>query len=110
MTIRQQIAALTSPVARELLGGLADEIEQMIVVPDSWLPEKFQGSKAGGRTLSQLREMDSHNEEFDHDAERARRVELYRKQFEESKTPDFFVIEYQPFMHETGKKKKKSLF
>ena len=105
MTIRDQIAGLTSPVARELLTGLADEIEQMIMVPDSWLPEKFQGSKAGGRTLSQLREMTSHDGEFDHDAERARRVELYRKQFEESE-----IIEYEPFMNETGKKKKKSLF
>lgn len=108
MTIRQQIAALTSPVARELLGGLADEIEQMIVVPDSWLPEEFHGSKAGGRTLSQLREMDAkftkdRTEKENHKKEKARRVELYRQQIEESG-----VIEYEPFVN--APKKKKSLF
>ncbi len=108
MTIRDQIAGLTSPVARELLTGLADEIEQMIMVPDSWLPEKFQGSKAGGRTLSQLREMDAkftkdRMENENHKKEKARRVKLYSQQIEESGT-----IEYEPFVN--APKKKKSLF
>ena len=108
MTIRDRIAGLTSPVARELLAGFADEVEQMIMIPDSGLPEKFQGSKAGGRTLSQLRKMDAkftkdRMENESHKKEKDRRVKLYRQQIEESG-----VIEYEPFVNVP--KKKKNLF
>ncbi len=45
MTIREQINGLTSPVARELLGNLADALEDAIFIPNSYLPERFHNHK-----------------------------------------------------------------
>jgi hypothetical protein len=93
-TMRQKIAKLESPKARELLMGLLEELEQSIVVSDEWLPDsKKRGrpytttsGQVNGRTIAELEKMYSHSSEnqFNHAAEKERRIELYRKQVEQT--------------------------
>ena len=72
----------------EMLEDLRVATQEMIVVPNSWLPEAFHDNVRGGRTLARLNEMceDSIDVDSDHvklKAIKARNIERLRKQVEE---------------------------
>tara|TARA_R110002051_G_scaffold40520_1_gene84380 strand:+ start:808 stop:1212 length:405 start_codon:yes stop_codon:yes gene_type:complete len=72
----------------EMLKELEVATQEMIVVPNSWLPETFHDNIRGGRTLARLNEMceDSTDEDSDHvklKAAKVRNIERLRKQVEE---------------------------
>jgi hypothetical protein len=72
----------------EMLTELEVATQEMIVVPNSWLPESFHDDVRGGRTLARLNEMceDSIDVDSDHvklKAIKARNIERLRKQVEE---------------------------
>ena len=116
-TMRQRISKLESPIAKELLTGLLDELEQAIVIPDEWLPDsKKRGrphtttnGQVNGRTIAELEKMYSRNSEnqFNHAAEKERRIELYRKQVEENGKIEF--LEPVPGADLLKKRKKKPI-
>lgn len=116
-TIREKIEKLESPIAKSLLMGLLEELEQAIVIPDEWLPDsKKRGrpytttnGQVNGRTIAELEKMYSRNSEnqFDHAAEKEQRIELYRKQVEENGKIEF--LEPVPGADILKKRKKKPI-
>ena len=80
-------------------------IQDHIVVPNSWLPESFRNYRDGGRTLAELEKMcdkrDGITEHTKKKDERARRVELYAKQFEQEERFDYVDIDgHSQYNHE----------
>jgi hypothetical protein len=75
-------------IGGKLVEELRAEVKEMIVVPNSWLPEEFRDDVRGGRTLARLEQMtdkrDGLTEHRKTKALKAENVENYRKQFEQS--------------------------
>jgi hypothetical protein len=106
-TLREQIDNSEFPMVRELMGGLYDEIQAAIVVPNELLPKRYHQHKAKdvngkdeqikGRSLKSLEKIYKSREKLiekrENRAERKRRVELYRSQFLETGK-----IEHEPFV------------
>ena len=72
----------------QMLEELRVATQEMIVVPNSWLPESFHDNVRGGRTLARLNEMceelsDTETEHQKTKAIKARNIEKLRKQFEQ---------------------------
>jgi len=72
----------------EMLEDLRVATQEMIIVPNSWLPEAFHDNVRGGRTLARLNEMcedftDVDSEHVKLKALKARNIERLRKQVEE---------------------------
>ena len=71
----------------ELLAKIRDLLNEIIEVPNSWLPEEFRDDRTTGVSLRELEEKcdarDRAESESDHaieKAEKARRVQLYAEQ------------------------------
>jgi hypothetical protein len=70
----------------QILLQLRREIQEFIVVPNSWLPESFHNRRDGGRTLARLNAMcdirDTPSPHQIEKAEKAKRIQAYREQLE----------------------------
>ena len=93
MTLQDQIQAVESDVARELLQGLYDEVCGVIHVSGEWLPKAYrdQRRKDKGSSLARVERKYQKNvakkvERQTHRDEIKRRVELYAAQWEKNET------------------------
>jgi len=78
----------------EMLKELEVATQEMIVVPNSWLPESFHDNVRGGRTLARLNEMcediaDGDTEHQKLKALKAENCENYRKQYEANESFEY---------------------
>ena len=78
----------------EMLEQLRIATQEMIVVPNEWLPESFHDNVRGGRTLARLNEMCENMEDDDtkHQklkALKAENCENYRKQYEANESFEY---------------------
>lgn len=77
----------------KLLKDFENAIKECIVVPNSWLPDELHDNVRGGRTLARLEklqderdgELSQHKKDKQ---EKARRIEIYREQYEQDDRPD----------------------
>ena len=72
----------------QMLKELEVATQEMIILPNSWLPESFHNERDGGRSLAELNAMcediaDSESEHQKTKAIKARNIEKMRKQVEE---------------------------
>lgn len=79
---------LIMKTVEEMLKELEVAVQEMIVVPNSWLPEGFHNERDGGRSLAELNAMcediaDGESEHQKTKAIKARNIEKMRKQVEE---------------------------
>tara|TARA_B100000929_G_scaffold264861_1_gene231564 strand:- start:873 stop:1211 length:339 start_codon:yes stop_codon:yes gene_type:complete len=69
----------------DILKQLETAIKEMIVIPNSWLPEEFHNKVDGGRTAARLEEMcdkrDGITEHRQLKSIKAENIENYRQQF-----------------------------
>ena len=72
-------------------------IQDHIFVPNSWLPTEFQNYRDGGRTLAELEKMcdkrDGKTKFKETKLEKAERIKLYAKQFEQEGKFDYVDID-----------------
>jgi hypothetical protein len=72
----------------DILKQLEAAIKEMIVVPNSWLPEEFHNKVRGGRTLANLDQMCDKSEGLTEHSQlknlKAENIENYRQQFKAS--------------------------
>ena len=72
-------------------------IQDAIFVPNSWLPEEFRNYKSGGRTLAELEKLcdkrDGKTKFKETKLEKAERIKLYAKQFEQEGKFDYVDID-----------------
>ena len=78
----------------QMLEELRIATQEMIVVPNEWLPESFHDNVRGGRTLARLNEMceDIADHETQHQklkALKAENCENYRKQYEANESFEY---------------------
>mgnify|MGYP001170959684 FL=1 len=68
------------------LKDLEKAVEEMIVIPNEWLPEEFHDKVRGGRTAARLAEMCEQKESTKSNVKKlkAENVANYRKQLEEN--------------------------
>ncbi len=75
-------------IGGKLYKELEQAVKEMIVVPNSWLPEEYHDKVRGGRTLARLEKVCDKREGItEHQktkALKAENIENYRKQFEEN--------------------------
>jgi len=99
MTLQDRINNMESPIARQLMQNLYDELSEAIIVRNEYLPFEYQqhkewdldddGNKFYGATLASIQrkagmiERKRQSELSDAEA-KAERVELYREQMEET--------------------------
>jgi len=73
-------------IGGKLIKELRREIQECIVVPNNWLPERFHDDVRDGRTLAHLDQMcdttDGETEHHKREHLKAVNVENYRRQFE----------------------------
>lgn len=99
MTLQDRINNMESPIARQLMQNLYDELSEAIVVKNEYLPVEYQqhkewdlddeGNKFYGATLASIQKksgmIEKRRQAKLSDAEaKAERVELYRQQMEEA--------------------------
>jgi len=75
------------------LKDLEKAAKECIEVPNEWLPVDFQNQKEGCVTLSRLEELceekfETTTQHQKDKEEKARRIEIYRKQYEQDDRPD----------------------
>tara|TARA_R110002051_G_scaffold216392_4_gene280700 strand:- start:359 stop:784 length:426 start_codon:yes stop_codon:yes gene_type:complete len=92
-------------IGGKLLEQLKRDLMEAIEVPNHLLPEEYQNNRDGVRTLAQLDAMSTPKEDVlsEHQiekAEKAKRVEKYRQQWEENETIEYDVDEYKLHRHE----------
>ena len=79
---------LNNTIGGRLLLKLEKEIKECIIIPNSWLPEKYHDKVRGGRTLARLETIcDKRVGITNHrktKAIKAENIENYRKQFEQN--------------------------
>ena len=72
-------------------------IQDAIFVPNSWLPEEFRNHRDGGRTLAELEKLcdkrDGKTKFKKTKLEKAERIKLYAKQFEQEGKFDYVDID-----------------
>ena len=83
---------ISNPETQALFDALARNTREMIVVPNSWLPEEYHNNRDGGRSLQELSDMATVKMETETQhqklkREKSERAENYRKQWENSETP-----------------------
>jgi hypothetical protein len=83
---------ISNPETQALFDALARNTREMIVVPNSWLPEEYHNNRDGGRSLQELSDMATVKMETETQhqklkREKSERAESYRKQWENSETP-----------------------
>ena len=102
-SIQERINAVQSPVAKELLQGLHDELSSLIVIPNKLLPVELQNKKTGGRTCREASRMFDkiHSAEIESD-DREFRIQKYMNDMETTGK-----IEYLPMA--VSKRKKRVL-
>jgi len=80
-------------IGGKLCKKLEQAVKEMIVVPNSWLPEEYHDKVRGGRTLARLEKgcdkRDGLTEHRKTKAIKAKNVENYRKQFEANGTFEY---------------------
>ena len=99
MTLQDRINNMESPVARQLMQNLYDELSEAIIIKNECLPAEYQqhkewdlddeGNKFYGATLASIQKkagmIERERQAKLSDAEaKAERVELYRQQMEEA--------------------------
>ena len=92
-------------IGGKLVAQLRRDLMEVIEVPNSYLPEAYHNNRDGHRTLAELDEMMQpvYDGPSDHEiekAEKARRVEKYRQQWEENETLEYDVDEYKLHRYE----------
>ena len=92
-------------IGGKLLAQLRRDLMEVIEVPNSYLPEAYHNKRDGYRTLAELDSMMQpvYDGPSDHEiekAEKARRVEKYRQQWEENETIEYDVDEYKLHRYE----------
>ena len=80
-----------NPETHALFDALARNTREMIVVPNSWLPEEYHNNRDGGRSLQELDDMAAVKMETETQhqklkREKSERAEIYREQWD--KNPD----------------------
>ncbi len=94
MTLQDRINNMESPIARQLIQNLYDELSEAIIVKNEYLPAEYQqhkewqpgddGEKIYGATLASIQRKTAELEKERPESEiRAERVEIYRQQMEE---------------------------
>ena len=77
----------------QLIKDGMDAMRECIVIPNHWLPEEMRDNKRGGRTLAKLDKLCDKREGFSEHkklkAIKARNIEAYRKQFEETESFEY---------------------
>ena len=78
-----------NPETQQLFDALARNTREMIEVPNECLPLEFHNLRDGGRSLQELEDMMVAKEETESEfqkvkAEKARRIEILRQQWEEN--------------------------
>lgn len=92
-------------ISGQLLAQLRLDLMEVIEVPNHVLPEEFQNKRDGGRSLAELETMMKVEESklSDHEiekAEKGKRAEKYRQQWEENETLEYDVDEYRLNKHQ----------
>lgn len=92
-------------ISGQLLAQLRLDLMEVIEVPNHVLPEEFQNKRDGGRSLAELETMMKVEEPklSDHEiekAEKGKRAEKYRQQWEENETLEYDVDEYRLNKHQ----------
>jgi hypothetical protein len=87
-------------IGGQLLAKVRLEIMEVLEPQNCMLPERFQNKRDGGRSLAELETMMKVEEPklSDHEiekAEKAKRVEKYRQQWEENETLEYDVDDYK---------------
>lgn len=72
---------------KKLIAALRKSVQEMIVIPNSWLPEEFHDNVRGGRTLARLNKLCDIRDGVDSvhaktKAIKARNIEILRAQVE----------------------------
>lgn len=67
-------------------------MKETVVIPNEWLPQEWHDNTRGGRTIARLEKMsderDGITQHQKDKKEKARRIEIYRKQYEQDDRPD----------------------
>ena len=92
-------------IGGKLLAQLRRDLMEVIEVPNSYLPEAYHNKRDGYRTLAELDSMMQpvYDGPSDHEiekAEKARRVEKYRQQWEANEKIEYDVDEYKLHRYE----------
>lgn len=70
-----------------MLNKLEKAIQDVVFIPNEWLPVQFRNEKDGGRTLSELEALCDNRDEVEQqrkkDEAKKRNVEIYRSQVKE---------------------------
>ena len=87
-------------IGGELLERLRRATMEVIEVPNDLLPKEYRNLRDGGRSLAELEAMTQTEENTlsEHQiekAEKSKRVEQYRQQWEENETIEYDVDEYK---------------
>ena len=87
-------------IGGQLLAKVRLEIMEVLEPQNCMLPERFQNKRDGGRSLAELEAMMKVEEpklsDYEIDkAEKGKRVEKYRQQWEENETLEYDVDEYR---------------
>ena len=80
-------------IGGKLYKSLIQAVEEVVEIPNSWLPEKYHDKVRGGRTLDRLAQMcdtrDGMTEHRKLKAIKAENVENYRQQFAENESFEY---------------------
>ena len=68
---------ISNPETQALFDALARNTREMIVVPNSWLPEEYHNNRDGGRSLQELSDMATVKMETETQHQKLKREKLF---------------------------------